>query len=142
MSIVAELIELRTNDPAAVLRMANIEKFKDRSGYACKLTVRAHGFGCDEYGFSFDDFHLSAAISKLRRMDEGILDVAILTTMYEEHVFIKLRTDDWGHVFVSGNLLFGSIPPNCLQFGFRTDQTVLRPLIRDLQEIYSAKALP
>lgn len=123
-------VELRTHDPAQILRLTEIERFDDGCGYMCRLKVLSHGYGCDRQ-FFFDEHLLSDAVKALRRMDEGHPGEAVIKGQWEEDC-IKFKSNDLGHVFVSGVLPMGL---QRLEFVFKTDQTVLRPLIRDFEAI-------
>jgi hypothetical protein len=129
---IPDTIELRTNCSAHVLRLARIEKSKD-GGYACDLTVVPGGFSCDRQ-FGFDEDFLNDALEKLKEMSSGRPETAKLRYRYETDE-LQFRSNDMGHVFVSGDLVEHSDLPQRLHFEFRTDQTVLGPLIRDLQAL-------
>jgi len=44
--IVADMIELQTYDAGKLVRLSQVEKFEDGSGYQCELTVASNGFSC------------------------------------------------------------------------------------------------
>jgi hypothetical protein len=137
MAIVADCIELQTHRDATSLRLSNIEKFSDSSGYRCDLSVRSGGFVC-ERPFYFDDWHLSEAIKMLRTMIECMPGEAVLKGMWEDH-FIRFKVNHLGHVVVSGELFEYAELAQSIKFAFRTDQTVLDPLLRDFVSIQEAR---
>jgi hypothetical protein len=123
-------IELQTHLEGAALRMSQIQRFGDGSGYACVVTVRSGGFGC-ERPFCFDDWHLGNAIAAFQSMAAGTPGEAVIRGQWEPD-FIRFKMNDLGHVVVSGELFEHAELTQSLKFAFRTDQTVLGPLIRDL----------
>jgi hypothetical protein len=136
MAIVDERIELQTNSDRAALQLSNVEKFSDGSGYRCDLAVHSGGFAC-ERPFYFDDAFLENAVASLRRMVAGSPTEAIIKGRYEDD-FLRFEMNRLGHVFVSGELHEHSELAQSLAFAFRTDQTVLAPLVRDLAAIHAA----
>lgn len=131
-----ERIELRTNDDAAVFRMTDIEKFGDGSGYRCNLFVRSGDFSCHR-PFYFDDSHFPDAIEALRRMSTGAAGEATIRDRWEND-FVCFTSNELGHIFVTGELFEHSDLPQSLRFGFRTDQTVIGPLICDFEALLKA----
>ncbi|MCX5662683.1 MAG: hypothetical protein NTW19_23635 [Planctomycetota bacterium] len=130
-----EEIELRTHDPAKILRLTEIDKDGDRGVYVCNLIVRSGGFQCD-CRFIFDNSHFPDAIEALRMMDSGRPGQAIIKEQWDSD-FIKFESNDLGHVWVSGEFGMNYDGMQFLRFSFRTDQTVLGPLIRDLEPLLS-----
>src|ERR1035437_2313105 len=100
--IVAERIELKTQDDSKVLRMFQVEKFPDGSGYRCELQVVSRGFSC-QIPFYFEGSFLSAAVTALHRMNESQPDEATLKGLWEEDN-IQLTSDKLGHIIVEGKL--------------------------------------
>jgi hypothetical protein len=136
MPIVAEIIELQTNDPAKTLRLTDIEKYADRSGYSCALTVHSNGFACIRL-FQFDHDSLTAAIASLQKMTAGTPGEAELGLRYERES-ISFSMNKLGHVIVRGELIHYGELAQSLKFAFRTDQTVLAPLAKQLAAIHAA----
>ncbi len=136
MPFPTEQVELRTNDESIALRMTGIEKFADGSGYRCDLTVRSGGLSCHR-PFFFDDSSLPHAVESLRRMDQGNPGEAVIKGAWDAD-FIRFAMNDKGHVFVTGEIFEYSELPQSLKFAFRTDQTLLGPLICDLQLLLDA----
>jgi hypothetical protein len=137
MVVVAKQIELMTHSQHKVLLMSDVEKFCDGSGYSCWLTVRSGQFSC-ERPFCFDDSHLPDAVKHLKQMDSGIPGEATIKGKWEDD-FIRFVSNDMGHVEVSGELFEHSELSQSLIFASRTDQTVLRTLIRDLELLLQAQ---
>jgi hypothetical protein len=133
MPILINQIELETHDETKQLRLSSIERFGDGSGYRCNLFVRSRGFSC-ERPFYFDDSHFPDAIKALRAMHAGRPGEALIKGAWEDD-YLKFVSNDMGHVFVSGELFEHADPPQSLKFSFRTDQTVLGPLLRDLKPL-------
>ncbi len=136
MAIVAEHIDLQTNCDSTALQLSNVEKFGDGSGYCCDLAVRSGGFACQRQ-FCFDDDYLTNALTSLRRMIDGSPGEATIKFRYEED-YLRFEVNRLGHVFVSGELHEYSDLAQMLKFAFRTDQTVLAPLVRELAAVHGA----
>jgi hypothetical protein len=136
MAIVAEQIELRTNRDDTVLRLLNVEKFNDETGYRCDLVVRSGGFACERQ-FYFDGESFTDAIAALRRMIDGSSGEATIKFRYEDD-FLRFEMNRLGHVFVSGELYEHSERSQSLKFAFRTDQTVLAPLVQEFVAVHDA----
>jgi hypothetical protein len=134
---VMERIELRTNDPSKVVRLSRVERFRDGSGYCCDLTVVSGGVSCTSAKFYFDHKALTVAVSALDAMASGIPGKCILKGEWEDD-FVVIESNDMGHVRVGGEIQEQSEFMQCLQFAFRTDQTVLSPLARDLKVLQDA----
>ena len=129
-----ESIELRTNDNSKVLRMNSIEK--DAKGfYRCELFVRSGDFSC-ERPFYFDESSFPDAIQSLRRMDAGMVCETQIKAQWEND-YIGFASDSLGHVFVTGEIAEYSDPPQSFRFAFKTDKTILAPLIRDFERLQS-----
>jgi hypothetical protein len=136
MPIVAEQIELRTNCEATTLKLSNVEKYGDGSGYGCQLSVRSGGFSVERH-FYFDHFHLAKAIDAIRSMTVGAPGEATIRGQWDEDE-INFNMNVLGHVIVSGQIFEHAELSQALKFAFRTDQTVLGPLLRDLEAIHVA----
>jgi hypothetical protein len=134
--VVVEVIELQTNDSTRVVRLSQIEKYRDGSGYQCELTVFSAGFSCKR-PFYFDDVALSVAVPELQKMATGTPGNVILKGQWEED-FLQLRSNAMGHVWVSGEIIEHSEFDQRLKFAFRTDQTILGPLERELRILHDA----
>ena len=132
-AIIAEQIELQTHDRAKVVRLVAVEKFKDGSGYRCDLHVRSRGFSCDR-PFYFDDVTLAEAVGSIQRMMSGTAGHAIIKGQWETD-FLRLESNEMGHVVVSGEITEHSEYQQCLVFSFRTDQTILGPLNDELRRL-------
>ena len=132
-AIIAEQIELQTHDRAKVVRLVAVEKFKDGSGYRCDLHVRSRGFSCDR-PFCFDDVALAAATESIQKMMSGAAGHAIIKEQWETD-FLRLESNEMGHVVVSGEITEHSEYQQCLVFSFRTDQTILGPLNDELRRL-------
>ena len=134
--VVAENIELRTNDNTKVVRLSQVEKFKDGSGYRSNLTVVSSGFSCQRQ-FFFDDVALGDAVPTLRDMAANLEGECIIKGQWEDD-FLQLSVNRMGHVQVSGEIFEHSEFGQRLKFAFRTDQTVLLPLAKGLQMLLDA----
>lgn len=133
MRIVAETIELQTHSTHKVLRFSNVEKSRSGEEYACQLFVRSGDYSCAR-PFDFDNRYLQDTIIRLKQMDEGTPCSAMLKSPWEDDC-LRFESNDMGHVQVSGELYERSDHSQSLKFSFRTDQTVLGPLIADLETI-------
>ena len=135
-SVAIEAIELQANDPAKVVRLSRIEKFRDGSGYSCELTVVSGGFSCRRR-FIFDDVALAAAVPELQKMATAAPGTAVIKGQWEED-FLQIESNALGHVRVSGEIFEHSEFDQRLKFAFQTDQTILPPLARDLRILQDA----
>lgn len=127
----ANRVELQTHDRDAQLVLDQIGRFADGSGYRCKLIVRSAGFAC-ERPFYFQEWNLREFLDNLDRMRTRLSGDAVLKQEHESD-FVKLQVDGMGHVFVSGEVHL--VPTHLLKFEFRSDQTCLGSLIRDLKAV-------
>jgi hypothetical protein len=134
--VVVDLLELATHDPTKVVRLSQIEKFRDGSGYCCDLRIASGGFAC-ETRFFFDDVALSDALPQLRAMAAGASGACVIKGQWEDD-YLRLESNTMGHVVVSGELFEHSAFDQRLRFSFRTDQTVLLPLASGLQMLQDA----
>ena len=129
-----EVIELQTHSDRHSLALHNLRR--EETIYTCLLVVRSGGFIC-EHPFTFDDSTFPDAIDRLKVMDRGNLDAVTVKARWEED-WIRITNNDMGHVFVEGELHEYGDHEQRLVFGFKTDQTVLRPLIKDLERLLEA----
>lgn len=136
MPIVADQIELQTYRDDTWLRLSNVEKFSDGSGFRCDLAVRSGGFTC-QYPFYFDADLLADAIDSLRRMITGLPGLATIKGRYEAD-FLCFELNKLGHLFVPGELHEHGELSQSLKFAFKTDQTVLAPLAQELAVLHGA----
>jgi hypothetical protein len=125
-------IDLRTNDDSKLLQMKDIEKLRP-DGYRCVLCVRSGGSSC-ERPFYFDDSSFPDAVAALRTMNASLAGATTIKGRWEED-FIYIEANEFGHVFVSGEIVEYAEIPQRLKFGFQTDQTVLGPLVRDFESL-------
>jgi hypothetical protein len=134
--VVSEIIKLQTNDATKVLRLSQIEKFLDGSGYRCDLAVVSGGFSCLRQ-FFFDDAVLADAVPALRTMATNMRGKCVIKGQWEKD-FIQLNVNGMGHVCVCGEICEYTEFTQHIKFAFRTDQTVLLPLARELQVLLDA----
>ena len=126
-------IELDTHDAAHQLRLAEIEKFSDGSGYVCRAEVQSGEFSY-RGPFFFDDTSLRPSVEALELACAGSSSQGSATLKGQwETDFILFRWNEFGHVFVEGVLSEQTVPLQRLEFAFRTDQTVLEALARHLR---------
>jgi hypothetical protein len=130
-------VELRTNDETQSLRLDDIDKMDDGSGYVCVLVVRSRGFGCERQ-FFFDDRFLPEFIKGLEAMHAGRPGQITLKGTWETDE-VRLEMNSKGHLVVSGSVTEHSDLAQQLHFALRTDPTGLGPLIRDLQAVHQAQ---
>lgn len=135
--MIVDSVELETNDETQTLRLEAINKHADGSGYGCEIHIRSGGFTCDQR-FCFDDNYLTALIKGVTAMDRGAPCKAVLKHTYEDD-FIQFEMNSCGHVFVNGVISEEPLQLQQLRFNIRTDQTALKPLIRELRAIFDAK---
>ena len=124
-------IKLQTHDARKQMELRDVSQ--TGPDYQCRLVVNSRGFAVDRT-FWFGDFHLRQFIEDLRSMNANLQGDATLREEFEDH-FIKLSCDKQGHVTVTGQIAVHSDLPQKIEFAFRTDQTCLTPLIRDLAKL-------
>jgi len=137
LATLLDSFELPTLDDHKLLRLDDVTKFGDGSGCRCYVTIRSGALGCDRYTFLFDDQSLKEAIAALTRMIERLEGRAKLGSMFE-NPYIAFTVDHLGHVEVSGELPSQDQHNQLLRFSFETDQTVLAPLRKMLQDLSDA----
>jgi len=123
---------LQTNDVDKRLGLYAVERYADDSGYCAELRIASHGFAA-ELQFCFEPARLAEFIDQVEHMNRTLAGEAVLRPTYEPS-YIKLAVMRTGAVVVSGELqtlIDGE--DHALRYGFRTDQTCLAPLIRDLR---------
>jgi len=130
------VLATHTDDP--FLALSNLERLGDDSGFVCDLTVVSSGFSAHDHRFYFGAPELRTCIENLRLMNETLSGSARLFQQYEADN-IEFFVDSFGHLWVAGDLLQFGDREQRLHWEFRSDQTVLVPLIRGLSE---AAAMP
>jgi hypothetical protein len=122
------VLQTNTEDPTLVLE--NVQRYADASGFGCELLVRSHGFSARaSFGFERDVFDIFR--SAVEEMDRSLKGSARLQPRYEPG-FVELTMGSAGSVFVRGEVVRAAEFSQLLRFEFRTDQTCLRPFVRDL----------
>lgn len=131
-------IELATNDAEKLLVLEEIERFSDGSGYVAHLHVHSTWLTFT-HRFSFHEIPLTDAISNLTKMAKGEPAAAKLTGLWEGD-FVQLELNNLGHLYVTGEIGYEGGPDfQHVSFSFRTDQTVILPLLRDLTALLHTK---
>jgi hypothetical protein len=132
------VLQTHTTDP--MLGLLDVTRFVDGSGYVATLRVCSRGFMLLR-PFYFNEGGLFDFVGALGSMDRTLAGVAELRTPYEDD-FIRLEVGSHGWVAVTGEVReYGGFDQR-LRFGFDTDQTVLRPLVRDLEAVLGLSASP
>jgi hypothetical protein len=125
-------VVVNTNAPDTV-EFRSIRKFSDGSGFSCVLKVASRGFAA-ERDFYFDQAGLERLVSGVSAMNRDLRGCAEIRTPYEDDK-LSLELLPNGSVIVSGELHEHSDLPQKLQFSFKTDQTCLESLVRDLGSV-------
>lgn len=130
MKEINKIVELKTNDERKEL----ILKFKNLYGINYHLSVQ----------IASGDFKGVSRMELLRNDIEKIIleltslinnrESVVKINDYESDSFLSLLTDSLGQVEVSGQV-GGSYEDQYMKFKFQTDQTVIDPLIKDLESI-------
>jgi hypothetical protein len=126
-------IILQTNSESECLELHDIRK--SGRDYICSLVVESRGFSASRH-FHFDEHHLKIFLENLNVMETKLEGEAILRHLFEDDQ-ITLKGFRNGHIVVSGSLVEYSEYSQRLDFCFQTDQTVLKPLIKDLGKLKS-----
>ena len=127
-------ITLRTHTASPALALRALERWPappEPAQWRAWLEVRSGAFTA-ALSFYFDQLGLDAFRAALRHMDATLSGSAVLQTPYEEPR-IELTVGRTGQIGVSGLLRDYEQGLQRLAFSFVTDQTVLRPLIDDLE---------
>ena len=125
-------VKLKTNDENLKLNLLNIRKVTDNS-YQSVIEVHSRGFTC-KYRFYLSESYLVKAIDNLKIMRRSFMGEAVLSEDYGlSEVTIKIN--ELGQITVSGIITETSGFDQKLEFDFSTDQTVLQPLIDDLEQV-------
>ena len=125
------VVKLQTNDDNQVLELSEFELF-ERNSFKCKLKVWSRGFGFEKNVF-FDNAHIF--IDRVEEMANSLTGEAVLTEEYHDH-YLKFEVTKLGHVIVSGILIEYSQHEQRLEFGFKTDQTCLKPFSKELKQVF------
>jgi hypothetical protein len=136
MPILDTVIELQTHRETTSLRMSNIDKFADGSGYCCDLRLWSGRFYY-QGPFYFHGHFVNEAINGIRQMLAGQVGEVVLKGLYEEDA-LWFAMDELGHVAVRGLLNEYTVHRQFLRFHFVTDQTVLNQLLQDLISLNGA----
>jgi hypothetical protein len=129
---------LQTNDRDKHLAFRNLERYSDSSGVCARVSARAGAFAGEQLVCTSPE-RFEAFVAALARMDRDLSGSARFQSDYEEH-YVQLSLDASGHVEVTGEVVEYGPRTQRLVFGFETDQTCLRPLIRDLQSVLRVAA--
>ena len=121
-------IVLATNDSDNVFAVRGLRP-ADANAFACHLEICSNGFTA-RIPFWPERFVLERFLGQLREMDRTLAGEALLQAMWEPQ-YVRMQLEPTGAIRVSGEVESGE--GNHLRFGWRTDQTVLAPLIRDLE---------
>ena len=120
-------IALVTNQPEETLRLSEVVRYSDASGFGTVLQVRSRGFQVSA-PFYFEPQPLEQFLHALIDMDQSLAGSARLKPLFEDP-FIELTLTRRGSVVVRGEVFEHSEHSQHLKFEFETDQTVLKPLI-------------
>ena len=132
-------IALRTNHDEHRLSFEALHRVGRSRDFECRLVVTSSGFSTAQ-PFWFEEEQLTNFVAQLSAMDRDLAGSAELRTRYEESVIVHLEISHRGAVKVSGTVAQYSECSHVLQFCFLTDQTVLRPLVEDLNGLLLAPA--
>lgn len=122
---------LQTNCDGQRLELIGVEK--SGQDYSCWLAVESRGF-CARRTFYFDESNLQTFLGGLAEMNAKLIGEAVLKHQFEDD-FISLKLSGSGHVIVSGRLVEHGEYEQQLEFSFRSDQTVLGPLIQGMGKL-------
>lgn len=123
-------IVLQIHSDDAALAFEEVRRFADDSGYCFQLAVRSHGFAARAL-FCVEPEAWEAFRVAVAEIDRTLAGRARLAPRYEAG-FVELAAGATGAVLVSGEVVRVSAYSQRLRFEFRTDQTCLQPLARDL----------
>ncbi len=130
-------VELRTYCASPALAFRELERWAEKypeipAGWRAQLHLRSGAFAA-ALPFYFDQRVLDAFLRDLAHMDRTLTGSATLATPYEDPR-ITFTVGPNGGVLVTGLLLDYEHDLRRLEFEFRTDQTVLRPLADDFAD--------
>ena len=128
MNLINEIV-FDTKDADKYIALKDIENFKS-AGCRALLVVNSNGFMCNRR-FEFDN--AKEFLEKIVLMNKSLNGEAILGEGFSEN-FIRLSASKFGHIDIEGSILrYGEVDQK-LEFGFRTDQTLLQKLINDFEK--------
>lgn len=116
------------------LRISEVERFPDDSGFVGRISLRSGAFALHEHKFYFDG--LGSFLVEVRHLYDSLSGRAELRTAWEPN-HLALTATLRGHVSVSGHFGFFDGESQRLEFGFTTDQTFLPPFIQSLENVCS-----
>jgi hypothetical protein len=123
-------VTLRTQTENPRLALRQITWTGEPAGFSAVLDLWSDDFGARKQ-FWFTRWGVEQFLAALRVMDSSLSGAAVLGDEHEPDHF-SLKVTATGRVVVSGELFrFGACEQR-LEFGFETDQTVLAPLIAEL----------
>jgi hypothetical protein len=125
------VLQTNTANPAFALR--DIRWFSDGSGYSSEYVVHSGGFSAAR-PFHFEAHPLRTFLNSLEAMDRDLRGSAELKPMFESD-FVRLTLDHSGHLEVAGELTEQAHRRQSLVFSFQTDQTCLKPLIKEIGDV-------
>ena len=126
-------IALHTHDEVAILRLESITSYDNGNYYKCELVLRSGKLSA-EVPFYFDANSLAETLQQLKSMQQALSGTATIGQQYEED-HIQIIVNQYGQVVVSGTIIEYGEYKQRLEFMFRTDQTILAPLIHDLTRL-------
>jgi hypothetical protein len=125
-------VVLPTNDLDKSLGLYAVNRFADNSGYCAELRVASHGFAA-QLQFCVEPARFRDFIEQIEAMNRLLRGEACLKPTYESNQ-IRLVAGRGGWIIVSGELqTLVDGEDHMIRFAFRTDQTCLSPLARDLR---------
>ena len=129
-------IVLRIAEPGHELALVDVYPEDSHPSFRSRIVLRVEAFRAD-YRFWVERYCVVAFLDAVRAMDGTLQGEARLQPLFESD-FVHLRLTKRGGVVVTGEL--GEADSNHLRFKFETDQTCLRPLVADLQQLLESTA--
>jgi hypothetical protein len=127
------IVELKTNDTKKVLIFENWECNDELNGYNVDVRVSSFDFSAKQR-FLLYKAGLEQFLRELEKMISRLSGSIELRDEFPEP-YVKMEIDNLGHVNITGELWDHSQREQHLKFGFKTDQTCLRPLFNDLSRV-------
>lgn len=119
--------------PREFLRISDVRRFEDGSGYVATVEVSVEKFACYPRSFYFDD--LKGLIAKLRAAFTDLTGRVEFGWRYEPDRLCLEFLPNRGHVLISGDFGRADGKNSQLLFAFEADQTYIGPFLEALEQI-------
>jgi hypothetical protein len=121
-----------TVGPEQFVRIDEVERFPDGSGYVGRISLRSGSFAVHALRFYFAN--LDEFLSQTRRLYDTLSGSAELRHQWERN-HLSITAASRGHILLAGHFEFFDGEKQRLEFGFTSDQTFLPAFIASLEHV-------